>query len=192
MPSITGNQSRRLTAVVGGAAAFIIPSLFLYQKTGRQLRPETLLPAVALIIVGYLLTRATQLNRRVGVGLVINGVALWGIGWMSMQLLANSVGWWIFTAGWILLSFGLIVIGTADFANAMTPSYAIVLLLGLWPLLVELLHPYHVATLSGPIQLFMMFATVLGWIFFGIGATPPHAETKELALSLNASPSSGS
>lgn len=176
------NQSRQLTAVAGGAAAFIIPTLFLYPQTARQLQAGTIALMLGLIAGAVIVTRFALLSRRLGMGLVINGVAMWGIGWTCMHLLSPVVGWWIYLVGWMVMTFGMLSIGTADLHKAFLRQFAPLLSIGLWPLMVELAHPAYAATLNAPTQLFIMFAVILGWILLGIGIAPVGSRPSDAPL----------
>ena len=165
--STISNWLSRLTAVSSLliTSVFIIPSLFIYRQNflpGGMISGVILLTAVSL----FLSYQRVRIQRRVGVRLTLLGLFLWSTGWIIMTVVEPISGWWIFMLGWVGLSGGLFIIGTAEYYQHLPSRWAILpLLLSLWPVLVELAAPYSFAQSMTPLlQLQLMFLFGIGWV----------------------------
>ncbi len=162
------NRIGTLLTVGGSLVAFIMASGKLFDT---QPTPFKILAVAVLIMgfAGYWMLQNSSLKRQLGLGLVINGMAFWGIGWMLILLVDPIVGWWVYVAGWAALSIGFIIYGAVEANKHNLPNWVVgILMLGLLPVAAEIASPYRFATeLKAGSQLLIMFAFSFGWIMIG-------------------------
>ena len=160
-----------------GIVMIIVSSLFAFIFASGEIfsdQPLTFkIIALFVPILGYFSYRMLQnspLKKQLGLGMVINGMVFWGVGWMIILLVDPIVGWWVYVAGWLALSIGFLIYGAVEANKRQLPNYAFaLLLLGLLPVMVELASPYRFATeLKASGQLLVMFAFSFGWILIGL------------------------
>ncbi|KAA3657478.1 MAG: hypothetical protein DWQ04_27960 [Chloroflexi bacterium] len=162
------NRIGILIKIIGSLIAFIMASgkLFDTQPVAYKI------VAVAIPIIGfasYWILQNSPLKRQLGLGLVINGMAFWGMGWVLILLVDPIVGWWVYVAGWAALSIGFLIYGAVEASKQNLPNWVLVIfMLGLLPVTAELASPYRFATeLKAGSQLLIMFAFSFGWIMIG-------------------------
>jgi len=162
------NRIGTLIKILVSLVAFIMASgkLFNTQPVAYKI------VAIVVLMMGffsYWILQNSSLKRQLGLGLVINGMAFWGIGWMLILLVDPIVGWWVYVAGWAALSIGFIIYGAVEASKQNLPNWVVaILMLGLLPVSAELASPYRFATeLKAGSQLLIMFAFSFGWIMIG-------------------------
>lgn len=171
-------------AFLGSLIAFIMASGNLFNS---QPVPYKLLAASVPVLgfISYWVLSDAGIKRQIGLGLVINGMAFWGIGWFLILLMDPVIGWWVYVAGWLALSIGFLIYGSVEAHKKGLPNWVVVvLLLGLLPVTAELASPYRFATeLKAGGQLFTMFAYSFGWILIGklVSTLPAQAPQFEKA-----------
>jgi len=155
-------------AVLGSLIAFIVAS-------GKSIEANSaifMIMATAVFLLGglcYWVLTGSNIKKQVGLGLFINGMGFWGIGWLLILLLNPMVGWWVYIAGWLALSLGFIIYGAEEARSRRLPNWmSAILLLGLLPVAAEIASPYRFAEqLHSGQQLLVMLTFSFGWIMIG-------------------------
>ncbi len=162
------NRIGLFLTIVGSLAAFLMASGKLFSTQPVLFKIVAALVPI-LGFISYWMLQNSPLKRQLGLGLVINGMAFWGIGWMLILLVDPIVGWWVYVAGWTALSIGFIIYGAVEANKHNLPNWVVVILmLGLLPVTAEIASPYRFATeLKAGSQLLVMFAFSFGWIMIG-------------------------
>lgn len=166
--NVSKNRIGTPLIIIGSLVAFILASGKLFDSQPMAFK----MLAVAVPIMGFIsywMLQNSSLKRQLGLGMVINGMAFWGLGWILILLVDPIVGWWVYVAGWVALSIGFLIYGAVEASNRGLPNYVLViLLLGLLPVTAELASPYRFATeMKAGSQLLIMFAFSFGWIMIG-------------------------
>ncbi len=160
---------------------FIVPLFMFYEGINSQsLLPLSLTIAVAGIVI-YFWPKLMP-ERRFGKNIVSIGTAFWGLGWAMMVMFEPQVGWSIFISGWITLTVGLFINGTADFHLRKSIGIAYLpLIAGIIPPLLELFTPFYFINHFEPlVQMQIMFLYASGWVLQGVTLT--HTEMPLLNL----------
>ncbi|MCA9923357.1 MAG: hypothetical protein KC419_22255 [Anaerolineales bacterium] len=168
-------ESKSVQQRIGVPLALLASFIAFFVASGKMIENESAiykLIAAAVPILGVISYRAlngSNIKRQIGLGLVINGMAFWGIGWFLVLLLSPTVGWWVYVVGWLALSMGFVIYGAEEAHNRNLPHWVlIILLLGLLPVMAELASPYRFAEeLHAGGQLLTMFVYSFGWIMIG-------------------------
>ncbi|MCP5096804.1 MAG: hypothetical protein GY943_14730 [Chloroflexi bacterium] len=162
-----------ILAICAGLFLFFIASL---QSSGPKTGPFVIGAVLFLIIAAgcYFGFAHSEYKGQIGLGLMINGIAFWGIGWLILLFIDPKMGWWIYVVGWAILSLGLITYGANDIRKNGWPTWFILpLLLGTLPVLATIASPYHFVNGIEPInQLLTMFAYAFGWVLCGMAYSP--------------------
>ena len=162
------NRIGMFITIVGSLAAFILSSgkLFNSQPVAFKIM-AAVVPMIGFI--SYWILQNSSLKRQLGLGMVINGMAFWGIGWILILLVDPIVGWWVYVAGWSALSIGFLIYGAVEASKNNLPNWVLaILMLGLLPVTAEIASPYRFATeFKAGSQLLIMFAFSFGWIMIG-------------------------
>jgi len=178
-------------AILGSLAAFIVASGNLFDSPSVIfILFVIIIPVLGFISIWF--SGKSNLKRQVSLGLVINGMSFWGIGWILILLVNPIVGWWVYMVGWLSLSLGLCTYGSVEVRERKLPNETVILLLlGLIPVTAEFASPYRFANdLAASSQLFVMLFFSIGWILIGYTLSNLSKNTKLLRqLSVNTSSS---
>ena len=158
---------------------FIIPLFMFYKDVPRE--SLYTLGGVTLLAGGIIyLWKNIRSGRALGRNLAVQGTSFWGLGWALMVLYEPQSGWWIFIGGWLALTIGLFINGTADYHLRQSIGWAFLpLMAGIIPPLLELSIPHYFTTNFTPlIQLQIMFLYASGWVLQGVILT--HNELPQL------------
>lgn len=154
-------------------ALFILPT-FMVAKAAATLNWAVVGVVGLTAVCLFIFWQQLAISPRLRLGLVIHGMTLWGTGWIISLMVNAQIGWWLFTAGWLTLSFGLFMTGINQYkAQPASALSGLALFAGLWPVLFSTAMPtLFLESLTPATQLGIMFLFAIGWISIGSALAP--------------------